>query len=1050
MARESQTVFVSYAGPDRDWAKWVAWQLREHGHQVELDVWDWQAGDSFVRRMSEAMDRAETMVALFSNAYFSSGRWAREEWTSRLGSRARLVPVVVEPLTAAVPGILADRIRVDLHGLDEAAALRTLLEAVEGRTADIDKPAFPAAASPEVHSTGAPRFPGAAAGSGRPEPSSRPDRSVVWEVPIGRTPYFTGREDVLTRIREGLRAGRLAVHGLGGIGKTQIALEYAHRFAGEYDLVWWIDAESADQLPVHYTELADRLGLSKPEVGTEHNTRVLLEHLRTRDRWLIVLDNAEDPKDFTGLLPTGPGHVLITTRNPGWSQVVAGQSLDAFTRGESLAYLSARLPGIVPEQADALADDLGDLPLALAQAAGTLAGGTSLERYRQLLAASTEDLLERGAPTDYPTSLAATVAIATSRLRADRPGAEALLRLGAFLGPGPIPTAWLESTTARLTTLVPDDILWPQDDLQALARYGLARLGYETFEIHRLTQAIVRAHTSEADATATTADVTALLAAADPGDPTDPGTWPRWAALSPHLIALQATATDHAELRRTLIHAAHYLHDSGQNRAARDLTAGLHESWTRVHGPDHPDALACAQYLSYAVGALGDYAEARRITEDTLRRRRRALGDDHPHTLESAEALTGVLASLGDYAEDRRITEDTLQRRRRTLGDNHPHTLKSAHGLAVTLGNLGNYAEARRIHEDTLQRRRHTLGDNHPDTLQSAHSLGGALADMGDYAEARRIIEDTLQRRRHTLGDNPPDTLQSPDSLAVSLNNLGVYAEARRITEDTLQRRRRTLGDNPPDTLQSPDSLAVSLNNLGVYAEARRITEDTLQRRRHTLGDNHPDTLQSAHSLGVSLGNLGDYAEARRIIEDTLQRRRHTLGDNHPDTLQSADSLGVSLNNLGDYAEARRIIEDTLQRRRHTLGDNHPDTLQSADSLGVSLNNLGDYAEARRIHEDTVQRRRRILGDDHPDTLESTHSLGITLANLRAYAAAERLVSEARRRSLHTLGPKHPLSQKLTDLLADLLTHRGMGYKAQQLRTAGKPRPRRTKRKPKG
>ncbi|WP_331716927.1 TIR domain-containing protein [Streptomyces sp. 2323.1] len=400
MAAAAESVFVSYAGPDRTWAEWAAWHLREAGHSVELDVWDWRTGDNFVERMADAMRRATTVVALFSNNYFDPTRWTREEWTSIVGRRERLVPVAVEPLTAAdVPDVLTAVIRKDLHGLDEPSAIAALLNAVNGPTSPRTAPTFPGALAPAPATS-------TDSNSQRPRLPSGASVPQVWRVGP-RNPHFTGRESLLAQIREDLLGGRRAValHGLGGIGKTQIALEYAHRFASQYDAVWWIDAEQADQILVRYTELAARLGIAKPDAGAEHNARSLLEHLRAQERWLIILDNASDPQDFVSLIPTGPGHVLITSRDPGWKDRVHSLNLGVFTRSDSVAYLTARIPGITPQQAGSLADDLGDLPLALAQAAGVVTGGMTVGRYRLLLTDKTAKLMANGSPPGYPAPL---------------------------------------------------------------------------------------------------------------------------------------------------------------------------------------------------------------------------------------------------------------------------------------------------------------------------------------------------------------------------------------------------------------------------------------------------------------------------------------------------------------------------------------------------------------------------------------------------------------------------------------------------------------------
>ncbi|WP_437112828.1 FxSxx-COOH system tetratricopeptide repeat protein [Streptomyces longwoodensis] len=958
MGDTSESVFVSYAGQDGAWAEWVAWHLREAGHRAVLDVWEWRAGDDFVERMNDALARATAMVALFSNSYFDRERWTTEEWKSVVARRERLIPVTIEPLTGAdVPPILAGIIRKDLYGLDEPTAKAALLDAVSGPTGPLSAPAFPGRSTPDG--------PAPASDGRRPRLPSSAGMPQVWNV-RGRNPHFTGREDLLTQVREGLLGGRQAViqalHGLGGIGKTQIALEYAHRFASQYDTVWWIDAEQADQIPVHYTELAVRLGIAKTDAGADHTTRILLDDLRTRERWLLILDNADDPRDFDGLLPVGPGHVMITSRNPDWNNIVHSLNLGVFSRADSLAYLSARMPGLSLQQAEALADDLGDLPLA--QAAGVVCSGMTVDRYRQLLTDRTASLLANGLPPGYTASLAAAVDIATTRLAADHPDAAALLRLGAFLGPDPVPTAWLENARDHLATIAvePNDFMWPQAALQHLARYGLARVDHETFQIHRLTQAILRDHTIEVDTIAVEEDVTAILSAVAPGDPNTPASWAQWAALASHLAARQHTATHHPHLRSTLLQASAYLNQSGQSRAAHDLTTSLHRTWASALGEDHADTLDAAFHVATSLAYRGLYAEARRGHEQVLERRRHILGEDHPDTLHSANNLSSTLSSLGEHVEGRRMDEDVLERRRRVLGEDHPDTLCSAQNLAVTLGHLGEDVAARRMSEDVLERRRRVLGEDHPDTLHSAQNLANILSALGEHVEGRRMCVDVLERRRRVLGEDHPDTLRSAQSLANFVSELGEHVEGRRMCVDVLDRCRRVLGEDHPDTLHSAHSLAITLCNLGEHVEGRRMSEDVLDRCRRVLGEDHPETLRSAQSLAITLCNLGEHVEGRRMSEDVLERRRRVLGEDHPDTLYSVQSLAITLGRLGEHAKSTRLLRDARVRSRRTLGNDHPFTEAVTHDLAQALTAAGRPFEAAKLRASGKPKQQRMRG----------------------------------------------------------------------------------------
>jgi len=701
-------------------------------------------------------------------------------------------------------------------------------------------------------------------------PGPLPPGSVlrVWNVPA-RNPGFTGRDALLATVQQRLlardRAVVQALQGMGGVGKTQLAIEYAHRFGESYDIAWWVNAEQAGLIGDQFAALGAALGCVQPGAGTEAVRAAVLADLHQRDRWLLVFDNAERPADLAGWLPGGGGHVLITSRERGWAEIAAPVEVDVLARAESVAILADRVTGLEAADADRLAAQLGDLPLAVAQAAGFMAEtGMPAPQYLDLLRTQAGKLLDQpAAGSFYPRSLAAATRLAAERLDSEDPAAAQLASLCAFLAPEPIPEDLFTSAPGELpdelAARAADPLAWRQT-LAQLARQSLARIDQRGLVMHRLTQAILRDRLTPEQAATIRGCTEAILAAADPGDPGNPVTWLRWAQLMPHLLAADLAATESRDLRWIACNACWYLLARGDTRTAYDLAADLRQHWRGQLGDDDENTWATATYLAWALRNMGRYAEARKLGQDTLDRYRRVLGEDDPSTLSSANNLASDLRYLGQYQAARDLDQDTLDRYRRVLGEDNPYTLRSAILLANDLRYLGENQAARDLDQDTLDRCRRVLGEDHPDTLHSVNNLALDLWYLGEHQAARDLDQDTLARYQRVLGEDHPDTLRSAGNLAADMRALGEYQAARDLDENALACYRRVLGEDHPDTLRSAGNLAADMRDLGEYQAARDLDEDTLARCRRVLGEDHPDTLTSADNLAADLRALGEDA----------------------------------------------------------------------------------------------------------------------------------------------------------------------------------------------
>jgi hypothetical protein len=632
-----------------------------------------------------------------------------------------------------------------------------------------------------------------------------------------RPVFLAGREELLAELEarladyDGAGPRVVALCGLGGAGKTSVAIEYAHRHLVEVSVAWYLPAEDPAVLAAGFGELAVQLGVAE---GGDPMAWVHGVLAASPAPWLVVFDNAQDRASVAPFLPSiGPGRVLITSRNPNWpGQALEVPVLDQQVAGE---FLVSRTGDADQRAALKLASELGGLPLALEEAAAYVqASGETLAGYVSLFRQRRADLLGRGESTGSSQTVATTWRLAFESLRQAAPGATGLLRLLAFCAPEVIPLRLLLQPRPGLAeefgedvapVLVPllEDRLAADNPIAALRRYSLVTLvAGGSVSVHRLVQAVTADQMPADQARQWRLAAAALIGAALPAEPWIAGTWPAYAILLPHV---QAAASADSAAAASI---ADYLGYTGNYLVARDSMERVVEARERLYGPEHPDTLTARIMLDHWIAQAGEAATARDQLAGLLPVAERVLGPEHRDTLFLRRELAWWTGDAGDPVTARDQSAALVPVYERVLGSEHTGTLGAQANLAGWTGQVGDPATARRLFVEVLTVYERVFGPEHPGTLASRRNVAGWTGEAGDPAAARDQLAELLPSCERVLGPDHPDTLTTRDWLARWTGDAGDPAAARDLYAALLPARERVLDPEHPDTLATRTSLA--------------------------------------------------------------------------------------------------------------------------------------------------------------------------------------------------------------------------------------------------
>ncbi|HEU5376344.1 MAG TPA: FxSxx-COOH system tetratricopeptide repeat protein, partial [Ktedonobacteraceae bacterium] len=696
-----------------------------------------------------------------------------------------------------------------------------------------------------------------------------------WLAPLPRNPFFTGREEILEALHAQLGIDQAvaltqsaALHGLGGVGKTQIALEYAYRHALEYSAVFWIGAETSEQIFASLLHIAEVLQLPEREDKDQQRAVAAVQRwLATHGQWLLIWDNVEDLNLLPRFLsPTRQGTILITTRCQVLGTLARGLDLSPMEQEEGLLFLLRRakvldpetsieqvqqFAGQMPEQyqtAAELVEELGGLPLALDQAGAYLEEThcgfpAYLERLRTRRVAL---LQQRGEGLrDHPESVSATFTLAMTAIAQRHPAVADLLRACALFQPDAIPEELFRQggrhLGASLQAACDDPLEWDRVVGIACSYSLLSRQPeQQTLSIHRLVQAVLLDSMGETERKQWHTQAISALDAVLPEMPagTEFTLWNQCERLLPHALLC---------LHRAEAMAESLMFASLADKVARYLRE---RAW---------------------------YTEAQPLTQHALRIREQVLGPEHPQVADSLITLANLCWQQGEYEKAEPLYQRALRIREQALGADHPEVANSLNNLALLYHRQGKYLEAEQLSQRALHIQEQVLGPEHPQVAFSMNTLAILFYEQGKYAEAERLYQRALRIQEHVLGPDHHDVAQVLNNLAELFREQGKDAEAEPLYRRALAIWEQQLGPEHPHVAHPLSGLAILSRGQGKYEDAEPLFQRVLSIRESSLGPHHPDTAETLHDLALLRRKQGHLSEAISLAERALLIRSQSL-----------------------------------------------------------------------------------------------------------------------------------------------------------------------------
>ncbi|KAJ7614804.1 hypothetical protein FB45DRAFT_1108929 [Roridomyces roridus] len=798
---------------------------------------------------------------------------------------------------------------------------------------------------------------------------------------------FHGRQEILNGIHKFFTTDLKKQHicllrGLGGSGKTQIALKYIEQSSVQFSDIFFIDASSHDTIGTSLENVA----IVRNAGATQQDALIWLKN--NQERWLLFFDNADDPKiDLDQYFPQcNHGNILITSRNLGLRVYADHHShVSDMEEPEAVALLlRSAAEEATPENALMAANivkALWYLPLAITQAGAFIAASGSLHSYLKLHAENQSQLLKRKpdqSHSAYERTVHTTLQLSFDQLSQ---AAQILLQLCSFIHHSGISEDIFKSASEFLLNSHNCFETQHHGSISVLAQFTRPTGIWTSLRFSEITAELQACSLITMEPKIGKFSIHPLVHSWSQSTVDDPIKW------HSHMVDLVGMAITHIpeeDLQSACQYWLPHLNKLGLDTASE---------WSARYGR--------------AYQLFGKFTKAEELQMMALQNSIKTLTEENPLTLTAMADLAGTYRNLGKFHQAASLQSIVLAKRESILGENHTATLTAMIQLAVTYHDLGMLEKAEGLGRVALEKSKILLGEDDPQTLSALAHLADTYCDLGNYNKAEELGLLVIEKQKKVLGTNHPQTIQAISHLANAYKELCKFEKAQELDFMVLTKRKEILGEDHPDTLEAMGNLAGTYRDLGMNVQAEEMELQVVEKMEKLLGRGHPETLTAMANLAATYCNLGKLVEAAELELEVLNAQTALLGEDHPNTLIFMANLAATYRELGNFEQAEKLGLVVLAKRRRILGEEHPDTLSAMGHMAATLQNLGKFSEAEGLQELVLEKRKNILGGDHPHTLNGCLNLINTYRSLGKFEKAQELGLVVLARSRDTVGEDH-------------------------------------------